>query len=101
MLVASNIAGRLRVRDEKLRKEPLAANIREKLLETPGVTGVEANPRVGSLLVLYSAAVEGVESILELISGLLDKGVAAVAAGMAGNCPRALPVIRPGSRERC
>ena len=34
----------------------------------PGVSEVEANPRVGSLLVLYAAAVTAVEKMMNILS---------------------------------
>uniref|UniRef100_C6E4A6 Uncharacterized protein n=1 Tax=Geobacter sp. (strain M21) TaxID=443144 RepID=C6E4A6_GEOSM len=75
MVVASLLDGRVRIRDEGLRNEPLASRVREALLATPGVSAVEANPRVGSLLILYSAIVTAVEKILETVSHLLGSGV--------------------------
>lgn len=74
MVVASSLDGRVRVRDEGLKKEPLITRVREALLATPGVSGVEANPRVGSLLILYSAALTAVEKILKTVSDLLGSG---------------------------
>ena len=71
MVVASQMDGRVRIRDEGLKREPLASKVREALLATPGVSGVEANTRVGSLLVLYSAALTPAEKILKMVSQLL------------------------------
>lgn len=85
MVVASHIDGRIRIRDEGLKKEPLLARVREALLAMPGVSGVEGNPRVGSLLVLYSAAVTGVERILETVAGLVGSGEAGKEAAEAGS----------------
>ncbi|HBG06145.1 MAG: hypothetical protein A2075_02485 [Geobacteraceae bacterium GWC2_58_44] len=75
MVVASLVDGRVRIRDEKLKREPVLARIKEELMAAPGVTGVEANPRVGSLLVIYSAALTAVEKILKTVSELLGSGV--------------------------
>lgn len=74
MVVASLVGGRVRVRDEGLKSEALVNRVREALLATPGVSGVEANPRVGSLLVLYSTAVTAVERILKTVSDLVGSG---------------------------
>ena len=74
MVVASLLEGRVRVRDEGLKREPLITRVREALLATPGVSEVEANPRVGSLLVLYSAALTAAEKILKTVSDLLGSG---------------------------
>lgn len=75
MVVASLLDGRVRIRDEGLKREPLASRVREALLATPGVSGVEANTRVGSLLVLYSAALTAAEKILKTVSQLLGSAV--------------------------
>lgn len=82
MVVASQLEGRVRIRDEGLKREPLASRVKEALLATPGVSGVEANTRVGSLLVLYSAALTAAEKILKTVSQLL--GSAREPAGEAG-----------------
>jgi len=74
MVVASLLDGRVRIRDEGLKREPLITRVREALLATPGVSAVDANPRVGSLLVLYSAALTAVEKILKMVSDLLGSG---------------------------
>lgn len=74
MVVASLIDGRVRVRDEGLKKEQLAERVKEELMADPGVSSVEVNPRVGSLLIIYRAAVTAVEKILHLLSELLGSG---------------------------
>lgn len=78
MVVASLLSGRLRVRDEGLKREPLVDRVRDALMGTPGVAQVDANPRVGSLLVLYDAALAAAEQILKTIAELLGS------AGEAG-----------------
>ena len=75
MVVASLLDGRVRIRDEGLKKGPLATRVREALLAAPGVSAVEVNPRVGSLLVLYSAAVTAAEKILKKLAQLLGSEV--------------------------
>lgn len=75
MLIASYFEGRARIRDEKLKSESLISEVREKLLEMPGVSEVEANSRTGSLLVLYSAAEAGFDGIIELISEMIGSYV--------------------------
>jgi hypothetical protein len=91
MEVSSHFEGRVRVRDAGLKQEPLLAKAREALLALPGVSEVEANPRVGSLLVLYSAAVTAAGKILRVLSeilGIEEPAESAVpleeAAGRAG-----------------
>ena len=75
MVVASLLDGRVRVRDEALKSEPRAAQVRDALLATPGVAAAEVNLRVGSMLVLYDAALAAVDQILESIAGLLGTSV--------------------------
>ncbi|SNB45504.1 hypothetical protein [Geobacter sp. DSM 9736] len=74
MVIASHFGGRVRIRDDSLKREPMIARASEALMNMPGVTGVEGNPRVGSLLVLYSAAVTGVDRIIEAAADLLSSG---------------------------
>lgn len=71
MVVASVLDGRVRVRDEGLKNGPLAAQVADALLDTPGVAKAQANPRVGSLLVLFDAALVAAERILATIADLL------------------------------
>jgi copper chaperone CopZ len=68
MVVTSHIEGRVRIRDEGLKKEALLSEVRNALEASPGIAAVEANPRVGSLLVFYDAAVTGMEKISEIIA---------------------------------
>jgi hypothetical protein len=74
MEVSSHIEGRIRIRDAGFRKEALLTRAREALLGLPGVSEVEANPRVGSLLVIYAAAVTAVQQLLRTLSELLGSG---------------------------
>ena len=97
MVVTSHIEGRVRIRDEGLKKETLLLQLREALLESPGISGVEANPRVGSLLVIYNAASTGVERIQQIIAGFIGEGEAAASAvsegisRIIGKIPRTVP----------
>ena len=71
MLIASCIDGRLRIRDQQLMKKNVAEAVCEALSALPGISLVTVNERVGSLLVIYSAAVTKLQSIMESITGLL------------------------------
>ena len=93
MLVTSHFAGRVRIRDERLKKDSLLAGVKEALLATPGITGVEANPRVGSLLILYSAAATGLEKIQKIISDFVGSGVEEAAAKVKSTTARITTVI--------
>lgn len=85
MLVVSQFEGRIRIRDEKMKKETLLSRVQEALLETDGVDGVEVNSRVGSLLVFYTAAKTETEKILNIIGELLDSYVCGPASGFSNN----------------
>lgn len=80
MVIASQFEGRVRIRDEELKQEPVLSRVREALLTMPGVDGVEANQRVGSLLVLYNAAVATLERITKTIADLIGAEEAGIAA---------------------
>jgi hypothetical protein len=94
MEVSSHFEGRIRIRDEGLKKEPLLAKAREALLAMPGVSGVEANPRVGSLLILYAAAVTAVQKMMKTLSEIL--GSREVNADPVGSAPASgrIPLVR-------
>ncbi|ADI86014.2 heavy-metal-associated domain-containing protein [Geobacter sulfurreducens] len=96
MVVASHVAGRLRIRDEKMRRESVAGRVRETLEATTGVSSVEVNARVGSVLVIYSAAVTG-EDILAVVSKLVGSTAMeeGVAAAPVKACPRISLTIPP------
>jgi hypothetical protein len=94
MEVASHFEGRVRIRDAALTKEPLLSQAREALLALPGVSSVEANPRVGSVLVLYAAAVTALEKLLRTLAEALGvpeqerpKSPAAEPQGATGRVP--------------
>ena len=100
MAVASQFDGRVRIRDEGLKREPLLARVKEALLIMPGVTGVEGNPRVGSLLVLYKAAVTVVEKILETVTDLIGSGEVEEKAAEAGRLSARVPFSIPAKVKR-
>ncbi|BBA71662.1 hypothetical protein [Geobacter sulfurreducens] len=74
MVIASHVAGRLRIRDEKVRRESVAGRVREALAATTGVSSVEVSARVGSVLIIYSGAVTGAD-ILAVVSKLVGSAV--------------------------
>lgn len=95
MVVASQVEGRVRIRDEGLKRALVAGEVRDALLESEGVTGVESNPRVGSLLVLYNAAVTAVEHILKKVSELLGTEEEQTEERAEGEeAPRSFPGVR-------
>lgn len=100
MVVASHVAGRIRIRDEKLRREAVAGRVRDALAATPGVSDVEVNPRVGSVLVIYSAVATGGEAVLEVVSGLLGSVEEGVPAAPAAGCPKISLTISPKMKRK-
>ncbi len=88
MDVASHFPGRIRLRDERLRKERVAARVRETLLAEPGIACVEANRRVGSVLIHYAADVTGKETLLKRVADLLISASQMRAAALPKPPPR-------------
>ena len=71
-MIVSFIDGRLRIRDVSLKYPSTAENLRKVLLDIKGVSEVETNRRVGSLLVIYDKAVTGITKIVEAASAYLN-----------------------------
>lgn len=71
MTITSCIEGRIRVRDGLLRNSAVAASLSRLLLETPGVREVSANPRAGSLLILFQQARTTLGEITALLARVL------------------------------
>ncbi len=53
MEIISDIEGRMRVRDERLKSAPFAEGVKRALSECEGARDVSFNVRTGSMLVLY------------------------------------------------
>ncbi|EHJ46414.1 hypothetical protein DFW101_0397 [Solidesulfovibrio carbinoliphilus subsp. oakridgensis] len=56
-MIASCIEGRLRLRHPALTDATLLREVAEQVAALPGITGVEANPRTGSLLVTHDESI--------------------------------------------
>ena len=70
-LVAHRMPGRLRLRFPQLRGEREAVLTLQALLaEVPGVREVEANPRIGSLLILHDCDERQLIQHLEHLAGV-------------------------------
>lgn len=102
MVVASHVSGRIRIRDEKLRREAVAGRVRAALLAAPGVSDAEVHPRVGSVLVIYSPAeTEGEgEAILAVVAGLLGSVEEVVPAAAAVVCPKISLTMSPKTKRK-
>jgi cation transport ATPase len=71
MQIASCINGRIRFRDQKLTNKNVAETVCERLTALPGVSSISVNNKTGSLLVIYSTAVAGLQKIMDAVTGLL------------------------------
>ncbi len=56
-MIASRIEGRIRFRHPALQSRELLEAVTGQLAAIPGITGLEANPRTGSLLVTHDATI--------------------------------------------
>jgi copper chaperone CopZ len=56
-MIASCIEGRIRLRHPALTDATLLRDVAEQVAALPGITGVEANPRTGSLLVTHDDSI--------------------------------------------
>ena len=68
------IPGRIRLKVIEVRENPiLACELQQRLSSLPGVRKVEVNPRTGSVLILYEAAVfASLEALQELAKPLTE-----------------------------
>ena len=78
--VESSLPGRLRICFKKyalLPKEalPYLHYIRDVLGLLPGVTDAQANPRIGTVLIRYDAAVTNTRAILRWVDIVVDEGI--------------------------
>lgn len=78
--VECDLPGRLRVSFCKYRLLPKEAlpylhYIQDVLTLLPGVTGAEINPRIGTVLVLYDAALTSSRAILRWVDIVVDEGI--------------------------
>lgn len=72
MEIASHCAGRIRIRDERLKHEGTASGLCRSLLERAGVVAADASSRVGSLLIHYAPGETTGEAVFAAVAGLLD-----------------------------
>ena len=78
--VECDLPGRLRMRfrhSEQLPKEalPYLHYIQDVLQLLPGVSGAEVNPRIGTVLIRYDAAVTNTRAILRWVDIVVDEGI--------------------------
>ena len=78
--VECDLPGRLRMRfrhSEQLPKEalPYLHYIQDVLQLLPGVSGAKVNPRIGTVLIRYDAAVTNTRAILRWVDIVVDEGI--------------------------
>ena len=78
--VESSLPGRLRICFKKYALLPREAlpylhYIRDVLGLLPGVTGAQANPRIGTVLIHYDPRATGERAILRWIDTVVDEGI--------------------------
>jgi copper chaperone CopZ len=63
MVIVSNVAGRIRVRSRRLKSAEFARSVKADLETYRGVTHVQANPRAGSVAVLFDTDAVNAEKL--------------------------------------
>ena len=74
MATVTDIEGRLRVRDERLKNPSAAESVREAIAACPGVVESRASSRAGSLLVLYRHSIGVRDEIMACLGRHLPAG---------------------------
>ena len=64
-MVVSFTPGRIRLRLKELKKNAVAENVKTRISEVPGITGVEINTVTGSILIEYNPAILPTETLVE------------------------------------
>lgn len=73
MLISSCIDGRIRIRDHRFTNSGVTKTVREVLAALPGISQVTVNERIGSVLIIYSAAVATLQGIMDTIGEVLGE----------------------------
>ncbi|MBR5734528.1 MAG: hypothetical protein IKX79_03170 [Desulfovibrionaceae bacterium] len=84
-IVSSFTDGRIRLRHERLKHPSAVSIIKEKLSRVAGCHSVECNPRTGSVLVLYDAAVLSRDDLVRIGQECADLLDGEPPAGSAGD----------------
>lgn len=81
-MIASCIEGRIRFRHPALSDPGLLELVTGQLARMPGITGIEANPRTGSVLVTHDKSV-ATDDLLAMAEALAASHAETLAAGAA------------------
>lgn len=82
MEIVSTVSGRVRIRDARLKKVPVATLVEEILSACTAITGTETNCRVGSVLVRFDTDREDAAAIAKLVADALDVAAASALDGV-------------------
>lgn len=86
-MIASCIEGRIRFRHPALSDPELLEIVTSQLAEMPGITGIEANTRTGSVLVTHDASV-ATDDLLAMAEALAATHAQALAATAPAKPPK-------------
>ena len=86
-MIASCIEGRIRFRHPALSDPELLRLVAGQLAQMPGITGIEANPRTGGVLVTHDASV-ATEDLLAMAESLAAAHGERLGAGAPGTPAR-------------
>jgi copper chaperone CopZ len=64
-VVVSFVPGRIRLRFKELKNSVNAELVKSRIMEEPGITNVETNPRTGSVLIEYDTKTLPTEKLVE------------------------------------
>ncbi len=96
-MIASRIEGRIRFRHPVLTDPELLRAVAEQVAALPGITGVDGNPRTGSLLVTHDASIRS-DDLVAMAEAMAAKLVPEQAALPAKKPAR--PGLRKGQLKR-
>lgn len=94
-LIASSVAGRLRLRHEALRQPQRLQVLAQHLSACPAVTGVQAKPQAASIVVYYDCAQWSVAHSCQQIEALVRQVLPELLASSAPAEPTSTPTIAP------
>lgn len=96
-LIASSVAGRLRLRHEALRQPQRLQVLAQHLSACPAVTGVQAKPQAASIVVYYDCAQWSVAHSCQQIETLVREVLPELVTSSAPAEPTSAPMSAPMS----
>lgn len=71
-MIVSLVDGRVRIRDEAFKTHSVTSSLKSRLTSAKGVEGVTANPRAGSILIIYDSAATSIQNIIDAVKGYIN-----------------------------